>query len=310
VTVSKEAKANKMIFVGVIIAIAGLAGAIVLAFVGKGKYNQQVNTRDRLDVKIQEIEASGIEEKEREYNAARASADSVIEFHNSTYRNNEKFNEVLKLIEAKTVANTSVDELSSDKNNLVMKVAVTSKEEAAKIILQYQGIPYFERGNVAAIKEDISQTTGLPVVSFTLSEKYVEQYFDQDINGDGRIDLTSDDKNGDGVIDKLDLYGDANFDGVTDIRDIIVAENNIRAELRAKIEFDINNDGNVDADDDINKDGFIDDIDRQFYARIEYLNLEGIGDFNNDGTIDMLDAVDYLTMLDEIAAAAEMEGMQ
>ena len=310
VTVSKEAKANKMIFVGVIIAIIGLAGAIVLAFVGKGKYNQQVNTRDRLDVKIKEIEDTKIEEKEAEYHAARASADSVIEFHNSTYRTNEKWNEILSLIEKNTVANTSVDELSSDKNNMVMKVSVTTKEEAAKILLMYQNIPYFDYGSVAAIKEDISQQTGLPVVSFTLSEKYAEQYFNQDINGDGKVDLAGDDKNGDGVIDKLDLYGDANFDGVYDIRDIVVAENKIRSELRSRIEFDINNDGNVDADDDINKDGIIDDIDREFFARIEYLNLEGIGDFNTDGTIDMLDAVDYLTMLDEIAAAAEMEGQQ
>ena len=151
--------------------------------------------------------------------------------------------------------------------------------------------------------------TGLPVVSFTLSNDYVEQYFNQDINGDGKVDA-SDDKNGDGVIDKLDLYGDANFDNVTDIRDIIVAENKIRAELRAKIEFDINNDGNVDADDDINKDGVIDDIDRELFARIEYLNLEAVGDFNNDGTVDILDAVDYLAMMDEIKAAAEMEGQQ
>ena len=309
VTASKEAKANKMIFVGVIIAIIGLAGAIALAFVGKGKYNQQVNTRDRLDVKIKEIEDTKIEEKEAEYNAARASADSVIEFHNSTYRNNEKFNEVLKLIEKNTVANTSVDELSSDKNNVVMDISVTSKEEAAKIILQYKQIPYFATGIVTAIKEDISEETGLPIVSFTLSEKYVEQYFDQDINGDGKVDA-SDDKNGDGVVDKLDLCGDANFDGVTDIRDIIVYENKVRAELRALIEYDINNDGEIDAEDDINKDGVIDDIDRDFFARIEYLNLEAIGDFNNDGTVDMLDAVDYLTMLDEIAAAAEMEGMQ
>ena len=135
----------------------------------------------------------------------------------------------------------------------------------------------------------------------------LEKYLD--INGDGKVD-SSDDKNGDGIVDKLDLYGDANFDGVYDIRDIVVAENKIRAELRSKIEFDINNDGEVDADDDINKDGMIDDIDRDFYARIEYLNLEGIGDFNNDGTVDMLDAVDYLIMMDEIKAAAEMEGIQ
>lgn len=77
-----------------------------------------------------------------------------------------------------------------------------------------------------------------------------------------------------------------------------------------KIEYDINNDGQLDAADDINQDGVINEIDRDLYARIENLNLEGIGDFNNDGTMDMLDAVEYLNMLDEIAKAAEMEGMQ
>lgn len=309
VTVSKEAKANKMIFLGVIIAIAGLAGAIVLAFIGKGKYNQQVNKRDRLDVLIQELEASGIEEKEAEYNAARAAANSIIEFHDSTYRNNEQWNEVLRLIEANTVSSMSVSSMKSDKTGVSTNISVLSKEEAAKLLLQYQKIPYFESSRVSAIQEDVSDMTGQIIVKFTLINQYKERYFNQDVNGDGLIN-ESDDKNKDGVIDKLDLYGDVNNDNVTDIRDIIVYEQRQRNDMWEKIEYDINNDGQLDAADDINQDGVINEIDRDLYARIENLNLEGIGDFNNDGTMDMLDAVEYLNMLDEIAKAAEMEGMQ
>lgn len=309
VTVSKEAKANKMIFIGAIIAIAGLAGAIVLAFIGKGQYNQQVNKRDRLNVLIQELEASGIEEKEAEYNAARAAANSIIEFHDSTYRNNEQWNEVLRLIEANTVSSMSVSSMKSDKTGVSTNISVLSKEEAAKLLLQYQKIPYFESNRVSAIQEDVSDMTGQVIVKFTLINQYKDHYFNQDINGDGLIN-ESDDKNKDGVIDKLDLYGDVNNDNVTDIRDIIVYEQRQRNDMWEKIEYDINNDGQVDAGDDINQDGVINEIDRDLFARIENLNLEGIGDFNNDGTMDLLDAVEYLNMLDEIAKAAEMEGMQ
>ncbi len=309
VTVSKEAKANKMIFLGVIIAIAGLAGAIVLAFIGKGKYNQQVNKRDRLDVLIAELEASGIEEKEAEYNAARAAANSIVEFHEGTYRNNEQWNEVLRQIEANTVSSMSVSELKADKKGITTNITVLSKEEAAKLILQYQKIPYFESGKISAIKEDVSDQTGQIMVKFTLINQYKDRYFDQDVNGDGRIN-ENDDKNKDGVIDKLDLYGDVNNDDVYDIRDIILYEQKQRADMWDKIEYDINNDGQIDASDDIDQDGVITEIDRELFARIENLNLEGIGDFNNDGTMDMLDAVEYLYMLDEIAKAAEMEGMQ
>ena len=309
VTVSKEAKANNMIFLGVIIAIAGLAGAIVLAFIGKGKYNQQVNKRDRLDVLIAELEASKIEEKEAEYNAARAAANSIIEFHDSTYRNNEQWNEVLRQIEANTVSSMSVSSIKSDKSGVSTNISVLSKEEAAKLLLQYQKIPYFESSRVSAIQEDVSDMTGQIIVKFTLINQYKDRYFNQDVNGDGRIS-ESDDKNSDGVIDKLDLYGDVNKDEVYDIRDIILYEQQERSNMWEKIEYDINNDGQLDAADDINQDGVINEIDRDLYARIENLNLEGIGDFNNDGTMDMLDAVEYLNMLDEIAKAAEMEGMQ
>jgi hypothetical protein len=151
--------------------------------------------------------------------------------------------------------------------------------------------------------------TGQIIVKFTLINQYKDHYFNQDVNGDGRIS-ESDDKNSDGVIDKLDLYGDVNKDDVYDIRDIILYEQQERSNMWEKIEYDINNDGQLDAADDINQDGVINEIDRDLYARIENLNLEGIGDFNNDGTMDMLDAVEYLNMLDEIAKAAEMEGMQ
>jgi len=308
VTVSKEAKANKFIFIGAIIVVAAIAGAIALVIIGKGKYNKKVNEKEKIQVKIQELVDSGIEELETRYNTAIASSGRIIEFHNDTYRNNEEWNAILKQIEEKTVANMVVSELSSDPNSAIFHISVSTKEEAAKLIMQFQTIPYFKSVSLTSIREKISESTGLPIVSFTLTCTYVDQYVNLDLNGDGKID-EKDDMNGDGIVDKLDIYRDSNYDGKEDIRDIIKSESDIKAAIRNLIEFDINNDGTVDDADDVNKDGTIDDIDRDLFARLEYLNIDTIGDLNNDGAVDILDGVEYLRIQDELEAA-EKEAMK
>jgi hypothetical protein len=144
-------------------------------------------------------------------------------------------------------------------------------------------------------------------VSFTVTCKY-QVYYDRDVNEDGTVD-ENDDKNGDGIVDKLDVYGDVNSDNLYDIRDIIEAENKVRAKTWELIEKDINNDGIVNDDDDINKDGEVNEDDRTLYARLENLDLAFIGDLNKDDVVDILDGIEYLRILDEIEAA-QKEGMQ
>ncbi|MBR4781330.1 MAG: pilus assembly protein PilM [Lachnospiraceae bacterium] len=308
VTASKEAKANKMIFLGAIIVVAAIAGAIALVIIGKGKYNKKVTEKEKLEAKIQDLRNSGIEELESRYNAAVASSAKIIDFHNDTYRTNEEWNAVLKEIETKTVTNMVVSELSSDPNAVTFQISVSTKEEAAKLIMQFQSIPYFESVSLTGIREKVSESTGIPMILFTLTCAYKTQYVNLDFNGDGKID-EKDDKNGDGVVDKLDLYGDSNLDGKEDIRDIIKSESEAKAIIRNLIEFDINNDGTVDEADDIDKDGEITDIDRDLFARLEYLSIETIGDLNSDGVVDILDGVEYLRIQDELEAA-EKEAMK
>ena len=307
VTISKEAKANKMIFLGLIVLVAGIVAAVVLVIMGKGQYNSKLNEKEKVQSQINDLVASGIEDLETRYNAAQTAVSRIIEFHEGTYRNNEEWNKVLAEVEEKTVSSMVVSDLTSDAENLVFNLSVGSKEEAAKLILQFQMIPYFKGVSVSSIRESVSETTGQTLVSFTLVCTY-EKYVDLDVNGDGKVD-DNDDKNGDGVVDKLDIYGDANHDGVTDIRDIITAENEIRAAVRDLIENDINNDGVVDGNDDVNQDGAIDDIDRDLFARLENLNIDTIGDLNMDGVVDIFDGIEYIRIMDELAAA-ESEGIQ
>jgi len=300
-TASKAEKANKLVFLGALVLVAGIAGAAVLFFMGKGKYNKKVNEKEKIEMDIHDLEASGIEETETQYLTAQDSVNKVLEFHENTYRSNEQWNDVLEEIEQKTVHNTVISELSSDANNAIFYVAVSTKEEAAKILLQFKTIPYFEKIGISAIKESVSETTGMPIVSFIVTCVYNKQYTNLDKNKDGKPDVTED-KNGDGIIDKFDLYGDTNLDNEIDIRDVIKAEREEREKKFKLIEEDINNDGFIDENDDIDKDGQITDLDRDYYARLEYLDIEMIGDLNKDNVVDILDGVEYLKLQDELEA--------
>ncbi len=309
ITVSKAEKASKLILLGAVVLIAGIVGAIVLVLAGKGKYNSKVSEKERLEVQIHDLEASGIEELEAKYNASQIAVQKIIDFHNGTYRINEEWNSILTEIETKSVSSIIVSTIAVDANTLILNLAVDSKESAAKLLLQFQTIPYFESIDVTSIRESVSEATGLPFVSFTLSCAYKDSYFNNDVNGDGIVD-ERDDANNDGVVNKYDVYGDSNHDGIYDIRDIIKSENEKREALRQLIEFDINNDGIVDEADDINKDGEIDDLDRTLFARLESLDIEAVGDLNRDGVVDILDGVEYLRLADELAAAEAAKGSE
>ena len=291
VVASKQAKANKMIFVGVLLVVAGVVAAIALVLIGKGKLKSKTNERDKVKVQIQELEASGIEELEARYNAAIAAVNSIVDFHNGTYRNNEQWNSVLAEMEEKSVSSIVISSISSDASTLNMSVTVGSKEDAAKLLLQFQQIPYFDKVRISAIMEKGDSAIGDTTVAFTLSCTY-KRYFNTDINNDGVVD-EKDDVNGDGVVDKLDVYGDSNHDGIIDIRDIVKSENELREALRNLIE------------NDINKDGVIDELDRDLFARIESINIDALADLNSDGVVDINDAIEYFRILDEAEAAAK-----
>lgn len=294
-TASKEAKANKLIFLGAVVLVAGIVFAVALVLFGKAKVNSKENERDKIDVQIKELEASGIEDLETRYNAALKAVENIVAFHDGTYRNNEQWNDVLTEMETRTVSSMVISSLSSDSSTLTFDVTVGSKEEAAKLLLQFQEIPYFSSVNISAITESTSQMSGETAVTFNLSCTYIK-YIDQDVNKDGVVD-EKDDINEDGVVDKLDIYGDSNHDGLIDVRDIIKSESDMNAIIRDLIENDVNNDGIIDDGDDINKDGVIDQLDRELYSKLENLSIEMIGDLNMDGVVDVMDGIEYLIVV-------------
>ena len=278
ITFVQAAPGEKKAMYSFIVAIGLLAvcvGAAALIFIGRGKYKSEENRNERLQVSVKELEDTGIEQLEADYNNAQANINSVIEADKSTFKNSEQWNETLKAIEDYAVSSMTVSSLSQNGDSLNMNISVASKEEAAKLLLQFQQIPYFESIAISSVAETIDRATLDRTVSFALSIK-LKKYFNEDINGDGRVD-ENDDKTGDGIIDELDLYGDYNRDGTIDIRDVEAAKAENRKNVMVLVANDINNDGVVDANDDVNQDGVIDNADREVFAMLESgLTLEDI----------------------------------
>ncbi len=254
-------------FIAAIGLLAVCVGAVALVFIGRGKYKSEESRNERLQYRVQELEDTGIEQLEADYNNAQANINNAIVADDTTYRSSEQWNETLKEIENKSVSSMTVSSVSQNSDSLNLNLVVGSKEEAAKLLLQFQTIPYFESVAISSITETVDPVSLNRTVSFALSIK-LKKYFNEDINGDGVIN-EKDDVNSDGVIDELDLYGDYNRDSVIDRRDVEAAKAEIRKNNMNLVANDINNDGLVDANDDVNQDGLIDNADREAFSMIE-----------------------------------------
>ncbi|MBR5178201.1 MAG: pilus assembly protein PilM [Lachnospiraceae bacterium] len=279
VVASKTEKANKMVFVGAVVVMAAVAGAIGLFILGKGKVSSQESNKAKLEVQIQEIVNSGIEDLEMQSNKAEEVMNNAILADDSTYRNTEQWNQLLKEIEEKAVASMTVSSITVNGDQAILNLVVDSKEAAAKTLLQFQTIPYIKALHISGIQErttkpelpgDDPEAEPIPAyttVSFSLACE-LQEYVFADNNHDGKVDL-NDDINEDGVIDNLDKYGDFNHDGRIDRRDVEAGKRDEKNRAWELIENDINNDGVVDFLDDINADGVIDDLDREMFANEE-----------------------------------------
>ncbi len=267
VQVSEESKKAKFVFVSAIAVMVAIAGGVALFFLGKGKVNSAENDKSKIEYDIHELEGSGIEELEANYNRAQSMVSEVYAADDSTYRYSEQWNDVLKSIEEKAVSSMVVTSVSSNEGGVVINMSVGSKEAAAKLLLQFAEIPYFSKVSIKSLSESFDEVTLSSTVTFSVNCTY-KKFFDQDINQDGKID-ESDDINGDGTVNKLDKYGDYNHDGFIDRRDVEAAEKDEKADKFKNLKDDINGDGIVDVADDINGDGTIDSTDKDLFILLE-----------------------------------------
>ena len=149
---------------------------MILVIIGKFLYNEALIKQANLEAQKSNLEADGIEVVKSEYEATIASVAEAAKLDDFTFNYNEYWNDIIKLLESESVSNLVVGSVSSTESTLIMNVTVDSKEEAAKLLLQYQKIPYFSNIQISGIAENTDEETGITTVSFTLSIEYNLEY--------------------------------------------------------------------------------------------------------------------------------------
>ncbi|MCR5685589.1 MAG: hypothetical protein K6G81_09260, partial [Lachnospiraceae bacterium] len=168
---AREALSSTLILSVAGLVVVGIA-AVVIILNGKSEYDKAVMRRDQLAAQRSALEAGGIEQLEQEYAAAQARFDSVAAADAGTFTFNERWNEIMGYLETESVSDIIISSVSSTVSDLTMNVTVSSKEEAAKVLLQFQQIPYFKSVSISAVNENSDAETEFKTVTFSLRCEY------------------------------------------------------------------------------------------------------------------------------------------
>ena len=145
---------------------------MIIILNGKSEYDKALERKGTLIGQRDALEAQGIEQLETEYNDAMVRYASIVAADLGTFNYNEKWNDILSYLETESVKNISVSSITSTPTDLTMNIVVSNKDEAAKLLLQFQNIPYFSNISINGITESIDDQTGVSTVSFSLKCDY------------------------------------------------------------------------------------------------------------------------------------------
>ncbi|MBO4415258.1 MAG: hypothetical protein J5824_04660, partial [Lachnospiraceae bacterium] len=168
---AKEAL-SKTLIISIVGLVAVIAAAVVIILNGKSEYDKALERKGTLIGQRDALEAQGIEQLETEYNDAMVRYASIVAADLGTFNYNEKWNDILSYLETESVKNISVSSITSTPTDLTMNIVVSNKDEAAKLLLQFQNIPYFSNISINGITESIDDQTGVSTVSFSLKCDY------------------------------------------------------------------------------------------------------------------------------------------
>ncbi len=163
---------SKTLIVSIIGLVAVIAAAVLIILNGKNEYDKALERKGQLVAQRDQLEAQNIEALETEYGAAMSRYTNVKAADEGTFNHNENWNDILSYLETESVSDIIISSVNSSSNDLTMNVVVSSKEEAAKLLLQFQSIPYFSKVSINGITENTDDQTGISTVSFSLKCDY------------------------------------------------------------------------------------------------------------------------------------------
>ena len=169
---SEKEAMSKTLIASIIGLVLVIAAAVLIILNGKSEYDKALERKGTLIAQRDQLEAQNIEALENEYYAAQTRYNSVKAADEGTFNHNENWNDILSYLETESVSDITITSVTSNPSDLTLNVAVSSKEEAAKLLLQYQSIPYFSKVTINSITETSDEEANIKVVTFSLRCDY------------------------------------------------------------------------------------------------------------------------------------------
>lgn len=203
-----EKKLNKTLRNCVIGFVVTLAASVLIVFNGKMKYDETVERNERLTAKNQELKAQGIDALE---NATINEVRLLMEVEAAdaqTHTHSDEWNEILGILEAGSLTKEMVTSVTSSETGITLNIDVSTKTEAAKVILLLKDMDCFSKIVVNSVSFSGSVEDGTQNVSFTAFCEYNEFVYEDELQMAERIveEMNLKDLNGFDVMRGLGVY--------------------------------------------------------------------------------------------------------
>lgn len=157
-----------------------IVGSVLLTVIPMFNYNNAVEKKEKLEKSIEEL--SYIERICSNYMSYKNTFTALEDMSKATFSNIENINEIISLLETSIPSDTIVHSLTSTNETLILNVTVSSKEEAAKLVSQIEGIEFFDAVTTTGITDSKNEDTGANEVVFSVSCIYADSELSEDIS--------------------------------------------------------------------------------------------------------------------------------
>lgn len=159
-----------------------IVGSVLLTVIPMFNYNNAVEKKEKLEKSIEEL--SYIEKICSDYMSYKNTFTALEDMNKATFSNIENINEIISLLETNIPSDTIVHSLTSTNEALILNVTVSSKEEAAKLVSQIEGIEFFNAVTTTGITDSKNEDTGANEVVFSVSCIYADSEVDDTQKGE------------------------------------------------------------------------------------------------------------------------------
>lgn len=162
----REQKRNISILTGsIFIAAAAVISFLVISTLVQINYEK--NVKEILEQQI--AQSQEIVQLSEVYNASQQSIAEMSAVDELTFSEGELLNDLISSLEMMLPSRSVVHSMNLSDNMLMMNVSTITKEEAAKVLMQLQLVPYIKSVSVSGIVESVDETTNRTEVAFTVN---------------------------------------------------------------------------------------------------------------------------------------------